>query len=187
VKKSENSKGQAKSPETDHNSQPESDQKSGKDQAAAKSPDLNSQRQKAALVFVVRWLASAFGLWIALRLFGQIKTVTPVGTTAVFLLAGLIFSFFNTQLKPWLRVFALPFVLITFGLFTLILNGFLVWLTVLVAPDLKMGFGGAVLGGIVLSLINYVVSAWQSAAPRPNKPADGTPKTPNRKERNGSD
>lgn len=39
-----------------------------------------------------------------------------------------------------------------------IINGFMVWLTIVIAPNLEMSFGWAIVGSLVLSLINYVVS-----------------------------
>jgi putative membrane protein len=113
---------------------------------------------KQIIVFIARWAFCSVGLWIAVRLFGQINTDSASATVATFLLAGLIFSVANAVLKPILTILSLPFLLVTLGLFMLLVNGFLVWLTVALAPNLSLSFGAAIISGIILSLINYILS-----------------------------
>jgi putative membrane protein len=108
--------------------------------------------------FFLRWIACAAGLWIAVRLFGRENTDTTAQTIATFLLAGLIFSIANSLLKPLITTLSLPFVLVTLGLFMLVINGFLVWLAITLSPNLSMGFGWAIISGLIMSLINYLVS-----------------------------
>jgi putative membrane protein len=110
------------------------------------------------ITFLVRWGLTSLGFWIIVRLFGDIATQNPWQTVGVFLLAGLIFAIVNSIIKPAITVLSLPFVLVTMGLFMLIINGFMVWLTIVLVPDLAMNFGQAIIGGIVLSLVNYLVS-----------------------------
>ncbi len=111
-------------------------------------------------VFLVRWAFNSLGLWIAVRLLGTGYDHTDV--TAGFwgyVLAGLIFSVVNSLLKPFLVIFSLPAILITLGLFTLIVNGLLVYISLAVAPGISMSFGNSIITGIILSLVNYIVSA----------------------------
>jgi putative membrane protein len=75
-----------------------------------------------------------------------------------FLLAGLIFSLVNAVVRPMVMLLSLQFMLLTLGLFTLIINGFLVWLAIVIATNLTMGFWGSVAGGIILSLINFLIN-----------------------------
>ena len=112
------------------------------------------------LVFLVRWVLNSFGLWIAVRLLGTGYENTEV-TAGVFgfLLAGLIFSLINTVLKPILVIFSLPAILLTLGLFVLVVNGILVYVSLALAPGISMSFFNSILTGILLSLINYIVSA----------------------------
>ncbi|MDR1300433.1 MAG: phage holin family protein [Candidatus Nomurabacteria bacterium] len=113
---------------------------------------------KQIYIFILRWVSCTVGLWIVVELFGKISTDSTSFMVATFLLAGLIFSVINAVLKPILTVLSLPFLIVTLGLFMLIVNGFLVWLTVALAPNLEMTFGAAIIGGLVLSLINYCIS-----------------------------
>jgi putative membrane protein len=108
--------------------------------------------------FLIRWGLTSLGLWIAVRLFGHEADVTTAQSVATFLFAGLIFAVVNAVLKPIITILSLPFVLVTLGLFMLIINGLMVWLAIALAPNLEMSFGAAIISGIVLSLVNYLVS-----------------------------
>jgi putative membrane protein len=112
------------------------------------------------LVFLVRWALNSFGLWVAVRVFGTGYSDADV-TAGLwgFLLAGLIFSIINSVLKPIAVIFALPAILLTLGLFMLVVNGLMVYISLSLAPGLAMSFVNSILTGMLLSLINYIVSA----------------------------
>jgi len=111
-------------------------------------------------VFVIRWILNSFGLWIAVSIFGtgydNAEFITGAGP---FLVAGLIFSVVNSILRPITIILSLPAILLTLGLFTLIVNGLMVYISLKLAPGLTMTFWNSVLTGIVLSLVNYIVSS----------------------------
>jgi putative membrane protein len=112
------------------------------------------------LVFLIRFALNAFGLWIAVRLLGTgIDDVEVTAGFWGFLFAGLIFSLINSVFKPLAVVLSLPAILLTLGLFVLIVNGTLVYISLLLAPGISMSFGNSILTGIILSLVNYIVSA----------------------------
>lgn len=111
-------------------------------------------------VFLLRWLLNSFGLWLAVRLLGTGYGPETIDAGAgVFLLAGLIFSIINSILRPIVIVLSLPAILVTLGLFTFIVNGLMVWLSLALTPGLQMTFWHSVITGILLSLINYIVSS----------------------------
>lgn len=112
------------------------------------------------LVFVIRWILNSFGLWVAVRIFGTGYNSEELVTSVwAFLLAGLIFSIINSVLRPIVIILSLPAILLTLGLFTIIVNGFMVYISLKLAPGLNMTFWNSVLTGLVLSLINYIVSS----------------------------
>lgn len=116
--------------------------------------------KKQFLVFVIRWILNSFGLWIAVRIFGTGYADTAIDlNAAVFLGAGLIFSIMNTILRPIIVILSLPAILLTLGLFTIVVNGLMVYWSLLLAPGLHMTFWNSVLTGLVLSLVNYIVSS----------------------------
>ncbi|RYF29072.1 MAG: phage holin family protein [Chloroflexi bacterium] len=111
-------------------------------------------------VFLVRWVLNSFGLWIAVRLLGDGYSDAQVDAGfAVFLFAGLIFSIINGVLRPIVIILSLPAILVTLGLFIIVVNGLMVYISLALTPDLKMSFFNSILTGMILSLINYIVSS----------------------------
>jgi len=111
-------------------------------------------------VFIIRWVLSSFGLWIAVRLLGSgYENVEITAGISGYLVAGFIFSIVNSVLKPLAVILSLPAILLTLGLFMLVVNGALVYLSILLSPGIEMSFFNSILTGIILSLINYIVSA----------------------------
>lgn len=99
----------------------------------------------------------SFGIWLAVQLLGGIEPGhDPTGWT--YIGAGLAFSVVNSFLKPIVTILSLPAIVLTLGLFILVVNGLMVWLALLLVPSLNMSFWQAILAGILLSLINYVIS-----------------------------
>lgn len=110
-------------------------------------------------VFIIRWILCSLGFWLAISFFDG-RTVTDPGNLVwAYLLAGLIFSIVNSVLKPILVVLALPAIVITLGLFMLVVNGLLVYISIALVPGIDLTFFQSILTGILLSLINYIVSA----------------------------
>ena len=110
--------------------------------------------------FIIRWVLNSLGLWIAVRIFGTgYIGVQPDRSIAVFLLAGLIFSVVNAVFKPIAIILSLPAILVTLGLFTVVVNGFMVYISLILAPGLKMTFLHSILTGLIMSLVNYIVSS----------------------------
>lgn len=112
------------------------------------------------LVFIIRWILNSFGLWVAVRIFGTGYSGAEIDSNVgAFLLAGLIFSVVNGILRPAVIILALPAILVTLGLFTIIVNGLMVYISLKLSPGLQMTFWHSVLTGLVLSLVNYIVSS----------------------------
>ena len=81
----------------------------------------------------------------------------PLGEYGTYLWIGLIFGVVNAIVGPILRVLSLPFVLLTLGLFLLIINAALLGLTAALTDRLSIdGFGTAVLGGLILAVAGWV-------------------------------
>ncbi len=111
-------------------------------------------------VFMIRWLLNTFGLWLAIRLFGTGYHADEIDAGIFgFLFAGLIFSIVNSVLRPIVIILSLPAILLTLGLFTFVVNGLMVYISLAIAPGFSMTFWHSVITGMVLSLINYVVSS----------------------------
>ncbi len=112
------------------------------------------------VIFLLRWLLNSFGLWLSVRLLGTGYSDAQVNASiGAFLIAGLIFSIINTILRPIVVILSLPAILLTLGLFILVVNGIMVYVSLKLAPGLQMTFINSILTGMILSLINYIVSS----------------------------
>lgn len=111
-------------------------------------------------VFLIRWILNSLGLWVAVRLLGTGYTDAEVDAGyMIFLLAGLIFSVINSVVRPIIIILSLPAILLTMGLFILVVNGLMVYLTLALTPGLQMSFLYSIITGMILSLVNYIVSS----------------------------
>lgn len=115
--------------------------------------------RKQFAVFLIRWLLNSFGLWIASRLLGGGFDDTNA-TTTTFLIAGLVLSLVNSLLKPVVVVLSLPAILVTLGLFMLVVNGLMVYIALNLVPHMDISFFSAIITGIIISLINYIISGF---------------------------
>ena len=106
------------------------------------------------ITFINRWFLNSFLLWILVSIFGNVSN----HSAGTFFLAGLIFSVVNSSLKTILTILSLPMIIVTFGFFTLIVNGLIVWISMILAPNISMGFWNCVIVGAAMSLLNYSLS-----------------------------
>jgi putative membrane protein len=81
----------------------------------------------------------------------------PLGEYGTYLWIGLLFGVVNAFVGPILRLLSLPFVLLTLGLFLLVINAALLGLTALITDRLEIdGFVTALLGGLILAIAGWV-------------------------------
>lgn len=106
--------------------------------------------------FGVRWFVCGLGLWIAAGLFSGITYGNRLG---VIIMAGLILAFVNSIIKPIVIILSLPAILFSLGLFMIVVNGLMVALVSRLYPELQItSFTAAILAGIVIGLVNYLVT-----------------------------
>lgn len=103
------------------------------------------------MTLLFNWLISAIAIVIAAYLLPNVSVDSFVTALIVAVVLGLV----NAVLKPILIILTLPVNVLTLGLFTLVINAFLVWLAQLIVPGFDISnFGWAMLFAIVLSLVN---------------------------------
>jgi putative membrane protein len=106
---------------------------------------------------VTRWFVCSLGLWIAT---GFLSTsITFNSKLRDIIVAGFVLAIINIVLKPIIVILSLPAILFSLGLFMIIVNG----LTVFIASKLYhplhiTNFWAAVFAGIVIGLVNYLVT-----------------------------
>lgn len=113
--------------------------------------------RKQFALFLLRWVANSFGLWLASRLLSG-SFLDNDATATTFLLAGLVLSLVNSVLRPIIVVLSLPAIVLTLGLFMLVVNGIVVYISLKLVPGLDISFVGSIITGMLISLINYTIS-----------------------------
>lgn len=108
---------------------------------------------------LARVVVNAFALWVTSYLPGP-PYITFRGSLATLLLAGAIFGLFNLLVRPIAIFLAIPALLLTLGLFYLILNGILLWLASFVLPGYEVhGILAGILGSLVIGVVNWALHA----------------------------
>ncbi|HWP61114.1 MAG TPA: phage holin family protein [Candidatus Paceibacterota bacterium] len=106
---------------------------------------------------ILRYLGTVAAVLITVYLVPGISA--PGGWISIFLLA-LVWSAISLVIKPVLQILALPITILTFGIFSLILNALLFWLAAAIVPGFTVsGFLSAFLGAIVLSILTWLIHA----------------------------
>jgi len=86
------------------------------------------------------------------------ESVNYSGEWPALLFGGLMLSIMNTILRPIIVILSLPAILLTLGLFMIIVNGVVVYIAAALTPGIEITFGGAIITGIIIGLINYALS-----------------------------
>jgi len=77
------------------------------------------------------------------------------------LLTGVVVGLLNLTVKPLVTVLSLPFIVLSLGLFFIVINAFILYVAAWLLGGLTIdGCGAALLGGLVLALFNWVVRAF---------------------------
>jgi putative membrane protein len=107
---------------------------------------------------LVQVLANAAALLLAAHL---VPGVQWSGSWIALLVAGVVLGLINLIVKPLVKLLSLPFILLTLGLFYLVINALMLFLADALLPALDVrGWGAAILGGFVIALVNWVVRAF---------------------------
>ena len=112
--------------------------------------------------FILRWAINAIGLYLAVLILPGIDLRSNLVSI---LWLALIFGLINALFRPLLQFLTCPLILLTLGLFTLVINTFLFWLTSVIGQS--FGFGliisdpvwwNAFLGGLVISIVSIALT-----------------------------
>ncbi|MEK9147754.1 MAG: phage holin family protein [Patescibacteria group bacterium] len=107
--------------------------------------------------FIIQIIANAFAIYLA-DLF--IEGVGFSGDMWLLLIAGLILGILNFILKPILKIISAPLIILTLGIFTIIINIFILWLLQTLIPELSIvGFWAYIWIIIIVSVLNFIIHA----------------------------
>lgn len=105
--------------------------------------------------FLFRWLTTALAIGVVASLVPGIQVDGPWAAIVAALVLGLV----NAVLRPVLILLTLPITILTFGLFALVINGAMLALVAALVKGIHVsGFGTAVLGALLISLVSSLLS-----------------------------
>jgi len=106
----------------------------------------------------VSWVFNAVALFVATWLLSGLSYGSDWWALLV---AGLVFTLVNVFLKPVLTILSIPFIIVTFGIFYLLINVFMLYLTHWIVPQFTIaGFWWAVLAAIIVSVVNAILNSF---------------------------
>ena len=111
---------------------------------------------------IVRWVVAALALFVAERL---IDGITVSGNAWVaFAAMAVVLGLVNALVRPLLKMLSCPLIILTRGLFTLVINALMLMLASWIAQTLGIGFQvagfwPAFLGALIVSIVTVVLSA----------------------------
>lgn len=112
---------------------------------------------------VIVWMINTIAIMLAIHL---IPGISYDGAWWGVLVVGVIFGLVNTFIRPLVSVLSLPFLLVSLGLFTFVINAFMLRLTAWLSSQLNLGFsvegfGSAFWGALVISMVSMVLGCIQ--------------------------
>lgn len=109
---------------------------------------------------ILRIMINALSIAVAVKV---IEGITFTGEWWKMIVIGAVFGIVNSFLKPLVTFFALPLILVTLGLFTLIVNTVMLVVTVELSEPFHLGlqiqgFWAAFKGALIISIVSMVLS-----------------------------
>lgn len=102
---------------------------------------------------------SVIGLWLASELLGE-ESLGYNGELIAVIVSGLLLAIANTVIRPLVVFLTLPAVLLTLGIFMIVINALMVMLAAWIYGPLEVsGFGIALIAGMVVGVVNWLISA----------------------------
>ncbi|HEX5809010.1 MAG TPA: phage holin family protein [Anaerolineales bacterium] len=112
--------------------------------------------------FILRWVINAIALYLAVLLLPGINLGS--GLVSILWLA-LIFGLINALFRPLLQFLTCPLIILTLGLFTLVINTFLFWLTSVIGQSFGLEliindpvWWNAFLGGLIVTVVSVAMT-----------------------------
>ena len=109
--------------------------------------------------FLIKWFVNIIALSVVIHLVAGVS----VDNVETVLVAALILGLLNAFIRPFILIITLPITVLTFGFFTLIINGFLFYLAARFVPGFTVAgfwnaFWAALLFSVISSLLNFLLT-----------------------------
>ncbi|HGJ64328.1 TPA: phage holin family protein [bacterium] len=113
--------------------------------------------------FVIRWVITGFSLFVANWILDGIRVVGKE-SWVVYAIVAFILGFINAIIRPILKFLSCPLIILSLGLFSLVINGFTLWLSSQIATKffdigfIVNGFLSAFWGALIISIVSTILS-----------------------------
>ncbi len=113
---------------------------------------------------LLRWIIASFSLFVAAWLIPGIRV--EGNAWGVYALMAVILGLINAIIRPILKLLSLPIIILTLGLFLLVINGITLWMAAAIAVRLFHvgfyvdGFWSALLGALIISIVSMILYAF---------------------------
>ncbi len=116
------------------------------------------KRRLAIAHFLIRLIVNAAALFFVVYVYPADSHVYVNNLTAA-IIAGIVFGLINAIIRPILIVLSLPLIILTLGLFTLVVNAIVLWIVAALPTGLHVdGFGWTFIGALILSIVSFLLS-----------------------------
>ena len=106
---------------------------------------------------IIRIFSNSIALWIAHWL---VPGFVVNGGVKEFVIGGFVLGLLNLVVKPVLKFISTPIIILTLGIFSLIINGFLLWLVSYFIPFVSIQTASALIWAtIIVSFANVVITS----------------------------
>ena len=107
--------------------------------------------------FVFRWFVTTFAVFVAAPIVG----ISHGDRIGCLLAASLLLGIVNAFIRPVLLLLSLPLILVTLGVFILIINALMLKFVGEIVPCFEVpGFWRAFWGAIIISIVSWIMSAF---------------------------
>jgi len=113
---------------------------------------------------LIRWVIASFSLFVAAWLVPGIRV--EGNAWGAYALMAVILGLINAIIRPILKLLSLPIIILTLGLFLLVINGLTLWMASAIAVKLFHvgfyvdGFWSAFLAALIVSIVSMILSAF---------------------------
>ncbi len=114
--------------------------------------------------FFIHWLITIIALVVAYLVLSPYGWMSVQGTSAIvaFAVMAVVMGLLNTFIRPVLRLLSCAFIILTVGLFMLVINAFLLWFSSWICQQIGIGFivtwwQGAIFGSIIVSVVSFII------------------------------
>ncbi len=114
--------------------------------------------------FVIHWITAIIGLIVAYYVLSPYGYIKIEGSDAIlaFAVMAAVLGLVNIFIRPVLKFLSCAFIILTVGLFMLVINAFLLWFSSWICQQLGIGFvvtwwQGAIFGSLIVSAVSWVI------------------------------